>query len=232
MFEELLNMFLLDGEMTLVFAALMLIFTVFSLFLLYRISHKIYAGIVIAAVFITAADAAVFAAAGDWDIAFVSMYAGMLLAPFAVSLCLAFLIYKVIRFSLKVKILCAVLAAAVIASACAFWPAPLEEKTGGTDINGIFYYYDGKNFEEKQAADNTQLELVLSQINCTPCFFTPDFSEDCIVMRLNDDYVLLAERYDNSYIFEYGGAIEDFEPKNARFRVYGNKPLYISIKTS
>ena len=232
MLEEILSMFLLDGEMTFVLLALLVISTVFSLFLLYRIPHKIYAGIAAAVVMLTAADGMLCAMADDWDIGFVSMYAGMLLVPMTVSFGLAFFIYKFIRFSVKGKIVSAVLVLAFVAGAYFFWPEPLEEKIGVATPDGVFCYYDGETFTEKRVADNKQLKLVLSQINCTPCIFTPSFSEDCIVIRLNQDYVLLTERYKASYIFEYSGDIESFEPGNACFRVYRNKPLYISIKTS
>jgi len=232
MIDEIFNTFLLDGEMTAIMSGLLVIFTAFNVFLLHRIGGKRFAvcvGIVLALILICFA---VFAISADFGIGIITMWASFVLLPLLVSQAFAFSVLKIFKAGKEAKIIGAAAAVALIACACIFWPKPIEEKIGEPIIPDSFYYYDDGIFTERTVSDKSHLATVVSQINCMPCFFTPDFSEDCIVMKLNENYVLLALRNESSYIFEHSGKTEDFVPQKACLKVYRNDPLYINIKTS
>lgn len=232
MFEEIINTFLLDSDMTAIMSGLLLIFTAFNVFLLHRISGKKYAVVAGCVSALILACFVLFTISADFGIGIVVMWAAFVLLPLLISMGLAFVIFKTVKAGKTAKILIVAAATALIALACVFWPESIEEKIGNPVIPDTVYYYDSGTFAEKRVLDKTYLKNVVSQINCMPCVFTPEFSEDCIVMKLNDNYVLLAVRNEASYIFEHCGDIENFEPAKACYKVYRNKPLYISIKTS
>lgn len=232
MFEEIINTFLLDSDMTAIMSGLLIIFTLFNVFLIYRISNKKYAVIAVTVFVLISACFILFTISADFGIGMITMWASFVLVPLFVSQGLAFAIFKLIKAGKAAKIFTVAAAAALVALSWVFWPESLEEKIGNPVTPDAVYYYDSGTFTEKRVLDKTYLKNVVSQINCMPCVFTPEFSEDCIVMKLNDNYVLLAVRNEASYIFEHCGDIENFEPAKACYKVYRNKPLYISIKTS
>lgn len=234
MIDEIFDLFLLDGEMRAIMSCLLAVFTAFNIFLLYKISLKIYAilaGLTLGGILLCAFLCTV---PFGWDsgIGFLAVWAAEALIPLFVSQGIAFIIFRIIKSGRTVRITSLTAAIILIAAACVFWPKPLELKIGNTAASDVFYYYDGETYTEKKILDKTHLKNVVSQINCMPCIFTPKFGDECIVIKLNENYVLLAERNESSYIFEYSGDIEKFEPENACYKVYRNKPLYISLKTS
>ncbi len=81
------------------------------------------------------------------------------------------------------------------------------------------------------AIDQEALLQELQGARLSPWHTAPTWNaEDCILVRLNEEYVLMAPKYDTPYIYAYSGALEEFDGQAVCYRIYHYPALYMNLK--
>lgn len=125
------------------------------------------------------------------------------------------------------KMVVAAVFAGFVLLAAIFWPKSLYKTI---DMKpDLVMVEDDVRWEISQ--ENLDVTLQFAKISI--CTSAPEWDpERCILLRLNENYILAAPYGDTPYIYEYAGALEDFSGKNVRYRVYSYPALYIELKTA
>lgn len=118
-------------------------------------------------------------------------------------------------------------------SGAIFWPRHLSAKIQITPDDRLLYFESREQSEWTQVRDKEGLVTLLSRIKVTPCLSSPSLDDKRgVMLRLNDNYVLVARHSDTSYIYEYVGDLEDFDGRNLKWKVFEFPALYSELLTS
>lgn len=176
-------------------------------------------------------EAEVFWMKGGWD-RLGSALLWMVGFPMALGSCLATLLSVLLKQKRSIQITAALLMVAVLFSGAILWPRNLTEKIAIAPENKLLYFEPKNNFEWMQEKGEKFTEL-LYELKVSPRFSSPDWdNERGIMLRLDENHILIAHQNDTPYIYEYTGALEEFDGGKAKWMVFGYPALYGELRVS
>ena len=170
-------------------------------------------------------------ASGGWD-RFGSTIFWALGFPVLLGAGLAALLKATLEQPLWAKITVAAFLAVFVALTVIFWPKNIDSTIGlEPDTKLLAVYTDGETEWLVSSAEALEQELKFAKI--APCNSAPNWTENrCIIVRLNESYVLVAPHADTPYVYEYSGALEDFNGQDVAYKLFNYSALYINLKTA
>lgn len=170
-------------------------------------------------------------ASGGWD-RFGSSILWSIGFPLLLGAALAALLKVTLSQPLWAKITVAAVLTVFVALTVFFWPKNIDSTIGlEPDTKLLAVYADGETEWLVSSAEALEQELKFAKI--APCNSAPDWTENrCIIVRLNDLYVLVAPHADTPYVYEYSGALEDFNGQDVSYKLFNYSALYINLKTA
>lgn len=168
---------------------------------------------------------------GGWD-RLGSSFLWMIGFPMALGSCLATLLSVLLKQRRSVQITAALLMVAVLFSGVIFWPRYLTGKIEIAPESRLLYFEPEGQFEWMQERGKQFTEL-LSGVKVSPCLTSPDWdSERRVILRLDESHILVAHQNETPFIYEYAGALEEFEGGKAKWMVFGYPALYGELRKS
>ena len=115
----------------------------------------------------------------------------------------------------------------------AFWPRALNNKIEIDPESHMLYYEEEGAREWMRARDLQDLKNIVQWIEVIPCLSSPDWDDDRgILMRLNEEYILLAPHNETPYIYQYTGELDQFSGGKPKWNVYAYPAMYGELRTS
>lgn len=111
-----------------------------------------------------------------------------------------------------------------------FWPRYMYN-TLPVEPELIMLEVSDNGTQQKYTIEEDDLNREIQFAKMSPCISAPDWdSEDCILVRLNDEYVLAAGNNMDPYVYKFTGALEDFDGSEVCYRVFRYTALYMNLK--
>lgn len=112
------------------------------------------------------------------------------------------------------------------------WPKYMYETIDvSPDLTMLAVYSDGEIQEYSISEDALNAEIQFAKMS--PCNSAPVWnSEDCILVRLNDEYILAAQHDVDPYVYRYTGELEHFTGDEVCYRIYHYTALYMNLKVA
>lgn len=168
---------------------------------------------------------------GGWD-QILSIMLWMAGFPMALGSCLAIILSMLLKQNRSIQIAAALIMVAVLLLGVIFWPRYLAEKIEIAPENRLLYFDPEDNFEWMQEKGEKFTEL-LNGVKVSPCLASPPWdNKRGIMLRLDENHILIAHQHDTPYIYEYTGALEEFDGGKAKWMVFGYPALYGELRIS
>ena len=88
---------------------------------------------------------------------------------------------------------------------------------------------DGETQEYTITIDALNTEIQFAKMS--PSNAAPSWNEDdCILLRLNDEFVLVAQDNSDPYVYKYSGPLNQFDGTDVCYRVFHYTALYMNLK--
>lgn len=167
-------------------------------------------------------------AMGGWD-RFGSSILWYLSFPVLLGAALASLLKLTLSQPWWAKVTMAAVCVVLLLTAAFFLPKELYE-TLDVELEGEQVMVED---DDRYHIPADKLDELLCYAKISPCYSAPDWEpQRCVLVRLNERYVLAAPYDGTPYIYEYSGDLADFDGQNVCYRVYHYTALYIELKAA
>lgn len=114
-----------------------------------------------------------------------------------------------------------------------FWPRSLGEKLI-LEIPGPMLLTDPEGDAEWRSVDDPgRIRRMLHYAELVPAVFPPDWKDErCVLLRLNDEWILAAEYGQAPYVYYYSGDLAEFDGTGVKWRFYHFPALYTELVTA
>lgn len=182
-----------------------------------------------------ASSAVLILAEGIWQLGGWDQIASMLLwfAGFPVLLGAALAVYgRYIRQQSRgVQVLTAVCLSFAVVLAAACRPRLLNGKIELAPPSEALLFEDGE-VEWGMLRDPQAVLDSIFYMQVTPCVFAPEWdSQRGVLLRLNEDYVMVAHNGENPYVYRFAGPLEEFDGQGLKWKVWQWPAMYTNLRT-